>query len=337
MSCRVHNAWLALVLASAALAPRAAAQAAEPASAGAGEREYEQAIQQGLVEQRHGNYAEMYAAMQRAHRIAPNARTLRGLGVAAFELKDYVAALVHLRAALDAPQKALTAELRASVTDLIAQAESYVDTLEVALDPEAADLGVDGRPPVRDDQGRILLALGEHELTAKLDGHQPVSRSVRAVGGTTQRVSLKLAPLPPPAQAPAPAAQPTPESPRGSEHAAARDATDHDGSQRTWGYVALTGAGATAIGAGVAFALRESAAETYNSAQCAPLRSVQCADEADRVDTMETLSIIGLASTGALAITGVILLLTDESGAAAEHASPACIAGISSLTCHARF
>src|SRR5689334_12069641 len=86
----------ALVLAV-LLAPTAGAAQDETDGAPEG---YEALIEAALTEFGAGHWEEARALFRQAHASFPNARTLRGMGMASFELRDYPEALGELGAAL---------------------------------------------------------------------------------------------------------------------------------------------------------------------------------------------------------------------------------------------
>lgn len=73
-----------------------------------------------------------------------HARTLRGLGLADFELRDYVACVQHLDAALRSNVRPLEHELRTETEALRARAAGFVGRLTLRAQPEASRLLVDG-------------------------------------------------------------------------------------------------------------------------------------------------------------------------------------------------
>ena len=86
---------LALCLLAASAASVSAAASAQPAPSG-----YRELLAEGVVEFDEGNFDRAGALFAKAHALYPNARTLRGMGLSAFEASQYAIALVHLRAAL---------------------------------------------------------------------------------------------------------------------------------------------------------------------------------------------------------------------------------------------
>src|SRR4051794_16670861 len=62
--------------------------------------EYRELIEQALSEFKHKNWPEARVLFRRAHELSPNARTLRGMGVVSYEMRDYVHAVLELSSAL---------------------------------------------------------------------------------------------------------------------------------------------------------------------------------------------------------------------------------------------
>lgn len=108
---------------------------------------------------------------------------------------------------------------------------------------------------------------------------------------------------------------------------------------RPVGWVAL-GLGAVSLAGGVvAWSAREGHAEAWNSDACVRggrTREENCADERAAGGTAETLSIVGFAAGGVLAVGGAALLLVSPSSSAT---AVRCAPGLSSpgLSCAVRF
>jgi hypothetical protein len=226
-----------LVCVLAALASRARAEdGAQPV---ADDRAVRPLIADAVAEYDAGRFEEARALFRRAHEQAPSARTLRGIGMASFELRDYVDAARALAAALREERRPLSPEQRAHVEGLLARAETFIGRFTLRLQPPDATLLVDARPASREADGTLLLPFGHHLLVARCPSCAPAERAIDVAGGERQELVLALAPLsaPPATQALAPRPVDRPE-PRGGRGAAAY-----------WlGGAAL----ATAIGAGAA-------------------------------------------------------------------------------------
>ena len=232
--------WCATTVALAALlvcAARGAAQRADPSVVqAAGEQtvdsEYEAAIATAVREYEAGNWPEALAMFEQAHALRPSARTLRGMGVAAFESRRYARAIAYLRQALSA------ADLQATIGDeatalhrLHARAQRYVGRLVLVASgqgpaPTDPRVWIDSYPAVVVD-GEVLVDPGEHELRVEAEGYLPIQRSL--VIDPSHRVRLRLswvaAPAAPTAKPPSPrlpqpaAVKPPPQARATTQHA----------------------------------------------------------------------------------------------------------------------
>jgi tetratricopeptide (TPR) repeat protein len=94
-----------------------------PATPVAGEdSHYRQLIAQAVEEFHASHFVEARALFERAHAISPNARTFRGLGITAFELRRYTLAVRELNAALEDLRNPLPPALREEVSTALARA-----------------------------------------------------------------------------------------------------------------------------------------------------------------------------------------------------------------------
>src|ERR1700759_5525895 len=112
----------ALVLASAAqLASAQRTAAGKPASsedgAHADNDEYARSIRSAVEAYNRDDFATARKFFARAHELRPSARTWRGMGTTAFELRQFEDAVRELTFALEDQRSALTPELR-SETEL---------------------------------------------------------------------------------------------------------------------------------------------------------------------------------------------------------------------------
>lgn len=154
------------------------------------EAEVRSLLESAVAEYDAARYPEALALFRRAHELGPTARTWRSIGMAAFESGLYVAALRALRAALTEIERPLTAAMRAHVQRLIERTEVFVATLDVDVSPPDAAFLVDGAPPVREDDGSLLLDQGRHSISIADDLHHQ-SIDVNLVGGTRRTVVLR--------------------------------------------------------------------------------------------------------------------------------------------------
>jgi tetratricopeptide (TPR) repeat protein len=172
---------------------------------GASDAAYRDLVDQALGEFKRKNWPEARSLFAQAHAINPNARTLRGLGVVSFEMREYVSAIVYLEQAIEEARQALTDTQRGECQGLLTRARTYVGGFTPILSPADATLVVDGAPPVRDAGGSLLLAFGEHVLSLSAPGYQTSTRRLQVQGGERTELHMELAPEAPPVVVAAPA------------------------------------------------------------------------------------------------------------------------------------
>jgi tetratricopeptide (TPR) repeat protein len=139
-------------------------------------------------------YEEARALFRRAHDISPNARTLRGIGMADFELREYVEALRSLEAALVDKRRALTPSQRQQVETLVERTRAFVGRFFLKLSPKEIVLHVDGAPAAIETDGSLLLSFGRHTLAAEAAGAASENREINVIGGERQELSFQLHP-----------------------------------------------------------------------------------------------------------------------------------------------
>src|SRR5688500_11195422 len=118
---------------------------ASPAHAQEAPAAYRPLIDDAVREFSEGHWEEARALFRRAHDLYPNARTLRGIGMASFELRDYLSALRALRESLTDRRQPLTAEQRSRVDELLDRTRAFIATYRVRA-PSGATIIVDGVP-----------------------------------------------------------------------------------------------------------------------------------------------------------------------------------------------
>jgi hypothetical protein len=159
----------------------------------ADDAEYDGLIRSALSEYDAGRYEEAAALFGRAHAISPNARTHRGLGLSFYEARKYALAVSHLRASLKDQRRPLTADMKSSAQKVLRQAEGFVATVHVTLDPAEATLEVDGHP-AEIEGNELLLDPGQHELIARAPDLAQDRRIVEAISGSTSDLQITLHP-----------------------------------------------------------------------------------------------------------------------------------------------
>jgi hypothetical protein len=188
---------LLLGLPDVAWAQAAGPSAREPAG-------YRTAIRSAIEEYELNHFTESRELFARAHALFPNARTLRGLGVADFELRRYVDAVRFLELALASNVKALEGSLRQETEVLLTRAQGYVGTLHLRLEPADAAVAVDGLTLTPTANGELLLEVGDHVLECSRTGYVSARRAFQIHGGQTEELVVQLASVQPTASAKAP-------------------------------------------------------------------------------------------------------------------------------------
>jgi hypothetical protein len=184
----------AVVLASFEVRAAPAPVGREPTRESPDERQYRLLLDQAVAEYDGRQFEEARALFRRAHEISPNARTLRGMGMASFELRDYVEALRSLEGALAEKRRPLTATQRQQVQALAERARVFVGNFHVRLSPRESVLRVDGADAALDADDRLQLGFGRHLLTAEAPGRRSEYREITVVGGERQELLFELAP-----------------------------------------------------------------------------------------------------------------------------------------------
>jgi tetratricopeptide (TPR) repeat protein len=332
----VRAASLVLAVAMASL-PAAAVRAeprsgakpeptARPAPRGepaASDATYRDLVDQALGEFKRKNWPEARSLFAQAHALNPNARTLRGLGVVSFEMREYVSAIVYLEQALAESRQALTDTQRGECQGLVTRARTYVGGFTPVLSPADATLVVDGAPPLRDASGGLLLAFGEHVLTLSAPGYQTSTRRLQVQGGERTELRMELAPEPPPvvaapallAAAPADATHGgEPATPAAREPVAVRTETVTTGGLKyTW--VAL-GAGVLfgGLAGGSYYAGKREYDELLDACESRGALGDPCSPgdpDTDKVRRYERLTNAGLGLAAASALGAAVLLAIE--------------------------
>ncbi len=205
MSTKAWTSRLALCVSVLATANQAFAAPA-PAAQDPGETtQYRAMLEEAVSEYDAHRYEEARALFRRANEISPNARTLRGIGMASFELREYIEALRSLEASLVDKRRALTATQRQQVEVLIDRTRAFVGRFFLKVSPKETLVRVDGTPAVIEADGSLLLSFGRHALTAEAPASISENREVNVIGGERQELAFQLRPEPTPAVAAKPA------------------------------------------------------------------------------------------------------------------------------------
>jgi hypothetical protein len=162
---------------------------------------YDPLIDSAVAEFAAGRWQEARALFLEAHALFPNARTLRGIGMTSYELRDYPEAMRTLEAALASTQRPLTEEQRAQVRTLLDQARAFIGRFVVPAAPAGAriyvdDARVDIDPTWPAEPAPIVLGVGEHTVEIRGE-HGVASARILVRGRTDEPLDIDLAPLTP--------------------------------------------------------------------------------------------------------------------------------------------
>ena len=153
---------------------------------------YRSSLKEALAEYDASHFEEARILFRRAHEINPNARTLRSIGMASFELRDYVAAVRALSAALVDPRKPLSADQRTHAQGLLEKSRMYVDIITFKLSPVDARVLIDGRAPDAEPDGTVLLGFGSHNVEASKPGYVVRALPLNVRGGERKELAMTL-------------------------------------------------------------------------------------------------------------------------------------------------
>ncbi len=294
------------------LEPEPSHSSDEPEFPPATVRAYQRLMERGLSECVAGRWAEARALFLRGHVLLPNARSSRVLGMTAFTLALYPAAVRELNQALSDPRRPLRGALRGETEELLLQAEASVGRYRVLLSPPGAELRVDGLVTELEQDGTLLMAVGQHLIEVEAPKHLPLARSLLVDGRDDGVLVLRLQ-----SRKTAIAASGRDESVVAPERApflairpAERDWTDRvlTDYRATWG----VGAGTLVLGA-LALGVQMAAVEEARAVQarcpgnCAPWQG-----ETDKRDRLEAWGQGLLVSSLALAATTAVLAYVER-------------------------
>lgn len=301
--------------------------------------QYRAVIEEALQEFERGNWEEAEALFTRAHALSPSARTLRGMGLAAYEARHYADAIEHITAALRDERRKLPSEQRSDLQKTLQHAQSFVAGLSLRITPGAAQVQINGRSARPGADGVVLVDPGVIEVTATADGYEPELRRIELAAGERRTFVLELKPKtsaaeplpppPPPMAAATPASEPQPR--------ARDDGSSHALPVLKWTFGAAAVAGVLA--GGVFLIVQKSEASRYKRDCSSPTADPSCDQLYDEVrsgGTWYTASIIGFGVGAAFAATSAVFFALDASGER-EQAAAGCRPGAAGLGIACKF
>jgi hypothetical protein len=310
--------------------------ATEKADSADVDREYTKLVSDAVAAFDAGQYRESREMLARAHQLRPNARTLRGMGLAAFEEGHYSIAVLALEGALAETRQPINPAQRDEVELLRAEANSLTARYNVRGMLSGNELRVDAGEPLWDSRGLLLLDQGAHTVTLRSNTGDVRSWSVQAQGGRTSDLDL----TPPPAlvatEAPAPPIEPLAPVPEPS------NAGTPTGIPNVVAYAGLAGAALTGTLAIWQWQVRESEVDDWNSSSClrrGRTRRANCGEHEDAYQSAEAWAWVAAGATVVLAAGAVTLLMLNRRGEEQQPtaAGPICVPGPAAFACRVSF
>ena len=288
-----------------------------------------------------GHFQEARALFRQAHEKSPTARTLRGIGMCSFELRDYVEAARALGASLRDQRRPLTSEQKRHAEALLARAHTFIGRFTVHVKPANASLFVDGHPAELEPDGVLLLPFGRHQLSLRCASCAPAEKDedIEVSGGEHKDLDLVLAP------APATAAPGSGDSAgvgtgtgnagggAGSQPGGDRDTASDRGHAHLW---FMGGAIAAALGAGGSALWWRDQQHQLDLCQEAGNR---CTSGQSTVEARRNIALGTTIGLGAAAVAGAIAsaLLWPHAAPDQPAAAMICLPGDKMVTCAIRF
>ena len=268
--------------------------AAEDANRGS--PEYKEAIRKVLQEYELGNWAEAKVFFSDAHALFPNARTLRGLALTSYALRDYVQAISYFEQSLANQVQPLSQQLQDGAREYLQQAKRFVARVTLRVEPGSAAIRIDDVAVKPASDGSVQLNPGQHELVATAPGYEPLTRRWNVEAGARSELSLTLksqsADAQPLAAVPAAAVSGEPVQP------VARDSASEGGNGAgPWILVGVSGA--LAIGGGVLLAVTASdISSVENAEKNTPWSEVEDAYERSPAYSAAGFAMLGVGVAG---------------------------------------
>jgi tetratricopeptide (TPR) repeat protein len=274
--------------------------------------EYKALTDAAVEEHGLGHYEEARALFSRAHAIDPNARTLWGMGIAAFEARQYVDAIELLEAARKDERKPLTSAQRKQTESLLERSRNFVVRVPIRVEPANAQVSIDGRVMEPGQEGVVTLDAGTHQVVVSAPGYEEITRSMRWSAGDADPLELSLAPKPKqkPVEEQVQNAQPA------SSASTQADVQRSSGALTTLKWVSL-GVAVASVGVMAAgLALRQSAANDWNDErECPPDMNESCPDKKRDEAKWKKVAIASGASAGVFAALSTVFFVLDRSPA----------------------
>jgi hypothetical protein len=154
--------------------------------------EYKDLVREGMLRYTRGLWDEANAYFRKAHELAPNARTLRGLALVGYDSKHFVQAIDYAEQSLVHPVQPLNDQMKDGLKKLIDQAQSQVARAELITTPADAELRVDGALVARRADGRVWMDPGAHEISVSAPDYTTETRRLELTEQQQARLEVAL-------------------------------------------------------------------------------------------------------------------------------------------------
>jgi len=293
-------------------------------------------VTRGIELREQGKDDQALELFRRADAIAPSPRTRAQVALAEQALGIWVAAEVHLEAALAAKDDPWIERYRVALASALETVRQHVGRLEVRGGVQGAEVFVDGaKIGALPMTGSWRVEVGRRSLELRAPGHHAASRVTEIAPGATTRETIELVP------------EITSERPAGGPNDKPRTSviveTPKGSGERTLGWV-FAGTGAALVATGiVGVVARQLAVSAYNEDKTCPgmgqpTQPSACQDRISAAETWRTILLVSFISGGAVGLGGVVLLLTaSPAKPAAPGATVACGPAALGVSCVGRF
>jgi hypothetical protein len=305
---------------------------------GGPQEEADELARQGIELRRRGDDTRALPLFEKAHRMAPTARSAVQLGTVEQALGRWADAEEHLAQGLRSPTDPWIKKNRAVIDESMRTVKTHIGSLEVTGAPAGAEVLVNGRKvgqlPLG---GGVRVNAGDVDVELNAPGHLRGFRTVKVNAGDFQTVVIRLQAVeqPPPPPPPPPPPQAAPSAP-----------------WQRWAAIGAFGGAAIGAGLGTYGVIRfNERVGTFNH-DCGEgpmgpvnrgngLPSGACNQLQSEYKSARTLAIVGYSVAGVLAATGVILLVTAPDAAPTGESKVAWVCAPdllrAGITCGARF
>lgn len=156
--------------------------------------EYVEQIERAVQAGQAGDWSTARSHFRAAQRIYPNARALRGIGIAASNLGDHLEAYRALLSSQTAEVLPLSSAQRAQVDTLLEQVSEHVTVFTMDHLPDGVVVFVDGREVALQTDGTLVVAAGLHVVSVRAEHGQPrrVDADLRVPGGGREALPVEM-------------------------------------------------------------------------------------------------------------------------------------------------